>query len=175
MDTAPISIQKLADCLPDRLAERTWLRTIGSPVREVEYALYWMHHALRADEYPALDVARLMAEKLELPLLVYQGFSEKYRFASERHQTFLLESAQPSLGRVRPRHSGYRLTSKTEHVETVPCWSVMLAFEDRWGVPFVGAFINGGSLGWIARDPSNPARCPISDTWVLPSTVAWAQ
>ena len=94
MNTEPIAIQKLLDSLPDHLAERTWLRTIGRPEREGEYVLYWTHHALRADENPALDVARLLAEKLERPLLVYQGLSEKYRFASDRHHTFILEAAR---------------------------------------------------------------------------------
>lgn len=65
--------------------------------------------------------------------------------------------------------------SELTKVEMVPCWSVMLAFEDRWSVPFDGAFINFGSLGWIARDSSKPSRGPTLDTWVLHSTVAWAQ
>jgi predicted NAD/FAD-dependent oxidoreductase len=59
-------------------------------------------------------------------------------------------------------------------VEMVPCWSVMLAFEDRWDVPFDGAFINCGTLGWMARDSSKPSRSRLIDTWVLHSTVAWA-
>jgi predicted NAD/FAD-dependent oxidoreductase len=59
-------------------------------------------------------------------------------------------------------------------VEMVPCWSIMLAFEDRWTVPFDGAFVNDGSLGWIARDSSKPSRPKKWDTWVLHSTVAWA-
>lgn len=175
MDTSPISNQKLADSLLYHLVDRTWSRTIGGLVREVEYALYWTHYALQADENPALDVARLMAEKLELPSLVYQGFSEKGRFASERHHILILESAQPILGRERQRHSGCRLISPTEYVETMSCWSVMFAFEDRWRVPLDSAFSNGGSLGWGARDPRTPSRFPISDTWFLPSTVAWAQ
>ena len=88
------ALQTLLDALPAHLAERTWLRAIGRPDHTGRYVLYWTHHALRADENPALDVAMLLAETLELPLIVYQGLSEKYRFASDRHHTFILEAAR---------------------------------------------------------------------------------
>lgn len=94
MNTTPLEIQKLLDALPPHLAERAWLRTGGRTDHTGEYVLYWTHHALRIDENPALDVAMLVAEQLELPLLVYQGLSEKYRFASDRHHTFILEAAR---------------------------------------------------------------------------------
>jgi hypothetical protein len=94
MDTTICAIQTLLHDLPIHLAERTWLRTNGLPDHTGRYVLYWTHHALRADENPALDVAMLLAETLELPLIVYQGLSEKYRFASDRHHTFILEAAR---------------------------------------------------------------------------------
>ncbi len=56
--------------------------------------VYWTHHALRCDENPALDVAIHLANALELPLVVYQGLSERYRFASDRHHTFILQAAE---------------------------------------------------------------------------------
>lgn len=65
--------------------------------------------------------------------------------------------------------------SELSRIEMVPCWSVMLALEKRWDVPFDGAFINGGALGWIARNSSKPGRSKAVDTWVLHSTVAWAK
>ncbi len=94
MNVKTLEIQKLVDELPSHLAERTWLRTSGPPAHEGEFVLYWTHHALRADENPALEVALLLAEQLKLPLLVYQGLSEQYRFASDRHHTFILEAAR---------------------------------------------------------------------------------
>lgn len=60
-------------------------------------------------------------------------------------------------------------------VEMVPCWAVMLATEHRWQVPFDGAFVNQGKLGWIARDSSKPSRSKHVETYVLHSTVAWAK
>jgi predicted NAD/FAD-dependent oxidoreductase len=60
-------------------------------------------------------------------------------------------------------------------VEMVPCWAVMVALESRWDVPFDGAFVNCGALGWIARNSSKPSRSKALDTWVLHSSVAWAK
>ncbi len=94
MHSTKVEIQKLIDDLPRHLAERTWLRTAGRPNHEGKFVVYWTHHALRVDENPAFEVAMLLAEQLELPLLVYQGLSEKYRFASDRHHTFILEAAR---------------------------------------------------------------------------------
>ena len=83
----------LAD-LPAHLSERTWLVSSGRTDHQGNRVLYWTHHALRSDENPALDVAIHLAHRFQLPLLVYQGLSERYRFASDRHHTFILESAR---------------------------------------------------------------------------------
>jgi len=94
MNDKPLELQNLLSSLPPHLAERTYLRTSGSAGHKGDFVLYWTHHALRADENPALEIAMLLAEQLNLPLLVYQGLSEKYRFASDRHHTFVLEAAR---------------------------------------------------------------------------------
>ncbi len=94
MSRKDLEIQKLLDKLPYHLAERTWLKAKGGLDHVGERVLYWTHHALRTDENPALEVAMLLAQQLQLPLLVYQGLSERYRFASDRHHTFILEAAQ---------------------------------------------------------------------------------
>jgi photolyase PhrII len=56
--------------------------------------VYWTHHAQRVDENPALDVARILAAALDRPLLIYHGLSQRYRYASDRHHLFQLQSAQ---------------------------------------------------------------------------------
>jgi photolyase PhrII len=56
--------------------------------------VYWTHHALRTDENAALDVACQIAKALGTSLVVYQGLSENYRFASDRHHCFTLQGAQ---------------------------------------------------------------------------------
>ena len=50
-----------------------------------------MHHALRADENPALEIAIDLAQQNGLPLLVYLGLSEDYPYASDRLHTFFLQ------------------------------------------------------------------------------------
>ena len=90
----PPIIQMLFDHLPPHLNERICSRGSSLPNPVGEYVLYWTHHALRTDENPALEVAMLLADQLKLPLLVYQGLSEQYHFASDRHHTFILEAAR---------------------------------------------------------------------------------
>jgi photolyase PhrII len=54
-----------------------------------------------------LDVALHLADRLQLPLLVYQGLSERYRFASDRHHTFILEAARELQQQYRERGIAY--------------------------------------------------------------------
>ena len=77
--------------LPPHLDERVRWRKMWNS-QSGEFVLYWMQTAQRVDENPALDVAILAARQLDLPLLVYQGLSERYRYASDRHHTFILQS-----------------------------------------------------------------------------------
>ncbi len=101
------------DSLPAALAERVrWLRSPAATTTTSgqidagqasagqasagqasagEFVLYWMHHALRAHENPALDVAISIARQNGLPLLVYHALAEDYPFASDRHHAFILQ------------------------------------------------------------------------------------
>jgi photolyase PhrII len=94
MKPQKMDLDSLLTELPVHLRERAWLRASGCDDHQGKQVLYWTHHALRSDENPALDVAIHLAEQLGLPLLVYQGLSERYRFASDRHHAFILESAR---------------------------------------------------------------------------------
>jgi photolyase PhrII len=58
-----------------------------------EFVLLWLHHAVRAHENAALDVAIALANQLRQPLLVYQGLAGKHRFNSDRQHRFILEGA----------------------------------------------------------------------------------
>ena len=77
--------------LPEHLSERCIVRSeIG--VRP-SYVVHWMRTAIRLDECPTFDTARLAANSLGVPLLVYHGIDERYQYASYRHHRFLLEGA----------------------------------------------------------------------------------
>ncbi len=58
------------------------------------FVLYWLRTAQRAHENPSLDAALLAGRALGLPVFVYQGLSERYPYASDRHHTFILEGAR---------------------------------------------------------------------------------
>ena len=86
-----LSENRVGEDLPEHLAERIRLVAAGNSVTDGEFVLYWMHHAVRAHENPALDVAISLSNRLRLPLLVYQAIPERYPFASDRHHRFILE------------------------------------------------------------------------------------
>ena len=56
--------------------------------------VYWMCTAVRDHDNPALDTARLIAAKLNKPLLIYHALSYRYPYASDRHHRFVLEGAR---------------------------------------------------------------------------------
>lgn len=89
-------LDKSIEALPEHLRERT--RAVAALPRSVpaaaRFVLYWMRTALRAEENPALEVAKIWAAELQLPLLVYQGLDERYDYASDRHHRFILEGAR---------------------------------------------------------------------------------
>ncbi|MFN5947703.1 MAG: hypothetical protein ACK43N_04320, partial [Pirellulaceae bacterium] len=79
--------RELVDSLPPHLAERCrWMESPRGPgdLMRSGMVVYWTHHALRTAENPALDTARWIAATRNVPLLVYQGLSERYHDASDR-------------------------------------------------------------------------------------------
>lgn len=80
--------------LPAWLNERA-LALNDRPVRnDRPLVLYWMRVAMRGHDNPALEAALHLAHALDRPLLVYQGLSERYPYASDRHHRFILEAAR---------------------------------------------------------------------------------
>ena len=65
----------------------------GPENEEPEFVIHWMRSAIRLQESPTFDVARVAARSLDLPLLIYHGIDERYPYASYRHHRFLLEGA----------------------------------------------------------------------------------
>ena len=110
--TAGPTPRELADRLPHRLRER--LRFLSEPGRLPErkgaaggHVLYWLHHAARGHENPALDTAILAANMLDLPLLVYQGLGGSHPYDNDRHHTFILEGARELAGALADRGVSY--------------------------------------------------------------------
>jgi photolyase PhrII len=76
------------------------------PAAPGAFVLYWLRTAQRAHENPSLDAALLAGQSLGLPVFVYQGLSERYPHASDRHHTFILEGARELHAALRARGVG---------------------------------------------------------------------
>ncbi|MFN3192518.1 MAG: FAD-dependent oxidoreductase [Aureliella sp.] len=100
-------ISDLVESLPQHLSER--IRKLGPSTihSSGDFVLYWMCTAIRDIENPALDSAREIASRLGKPLLVYQGLSSRYEYASDRFHTFILEGARDVQKRLRDRGESY--------------------------------------------------------------------
>lgn len=97
--------------LPAHLAER--LEPNAPAPRSGAYVVYWMRIACRVHDNPALDMALTAAQLLKLPVFIYHSISERYRYASDRLHTFILEGARDVEQACREKNIGYAF-----HLET---------------------------------------------------------
>jgi deoxyribodipyrimidine photo-lyase len=72
-----------------------------------EYVLYWAQMNRRVDSNHALAYAAQLANEAELPLLVYEGLTCSYPYASDRLHTFVLEGVPETQRRLRKLGIGY--------------------------------------------------------------------
>lgn len=80
----------------------------GEPRPDGAYVLYWMQMYLRGSGNAALDEAVRRANRLGLPLLVYQGLNPDYPEANDRIHTFILECARDVARELAERGIAYR-------------------------------------------------------------------
>ncbi len=125
------SIEALLDFLPEALRERTRVLGRHVPSTAGEFVLYWMRTAMRVDENPALNVAIESANRLALPVLVYQALSERHPYASDRHHTFVMEGVRDIQAAIdrrncafvfhleRPEHRGPHLKTLAQRASLV--------------------------------------------------------
>jgi photolyase PhrII len=140
------------DFLPTALRERTVPLGPGTP-RTGDYVVYWMRNALRARENPALDVALLAGRQLGKPVFIYQGLSERYAYASDRHHTFILEGARDVAQQLADRGIGYafhleRPGHRRAQLRSIAAAAALVVTEDVPVAPF--AAVEGFS-GWDAE------------------------
>ncbi len=90
----PAFLQERIIWLGDKLLRDRLLVAGGTADQRGEFVCYWMHHAVRGHENPALDVAIHHATMLKMPLLVYHAICEEYPYASDRHHAFMLQGAR---------------------------------------------------------------------------------
>ena len=82
------------DTLPEHLRERCLPLNDRPPKQDGEFVVCWLHHAIRDHDNPALDTAIELGNRLDRPVLVYQGLGGNHRFNSDRHHAFILEGAR---------------------------------------------------------------------------------
>ncbi len=75
--------------------------------RGARYVLYWAQMNRRADSNHSLEFAVSHANRLKLPVLVYEAVTCTYPFASDRFHTFLLAGVPETARRLRERGIGY--------------------------------------------------------------------
>jgi deoxyribodipyrimidine photo-lyase len=74
---------------------------------EGRYVLYWAQMNRRVSSNHGLELAINMANRLELPVLFYEGLTCSHPHSSDRFHTFLLEGVQDTASRLRPLGIGY--------------------------------------------------------------------
>lgn len=56
----------------------------------------------------------------------------------------------------------------------LPCWALLLAFDEPLATPFDAAFVHTGAIRWLARNNSKPGRDG-GETWVILANHEWSQ
>lgn len=85
------------DLLPTHLVERARIvdprsrPDLSSASPSSGPVLWWVHHAMRVEENPALDVAAELAASLEVPLQPVAVVGGRHRHNNDRHTLFALE------------------------------------------------------------------------------------
>lgn len=81
----------------------------NNPNSDGKFVLYWMEHAQRPDDNPALEHAVAVAGDLEMPLHVAFVVDPSYPDGSARHFTFMLQGLAETAAAIRERGIGFSL------------------------------------------------------------------
>ncbi len=108
----------LIETFPERLAERTRVRTGENREIEEGPVIYWMRNAARGHENPALNALIHSANRLDQALLVLHAITSVYPYASDRHHTFQLQGARDAHAELSDRDIPYVLY--VQNRETAP-------------------------------------------------------
>ncbi len=132
MDVSQTMWSEMMHRLPEHLSERVRVLRDGVHAVDAEFAnsesadgtgthvVLWLHHAIRAHENPALDVARRVAADLRLPLVLYQGLGGRHRFNSDRHHTFIMQGARDLDAELREIDPRIRFAFNLQHESSAP-------------------------------------------------------
>jgi len=157
----------LISSLPPLLSERVDpVGTTHGPLGG-DFVLYWMRHAVRGHENPALDTALLAGRALEIPVFVCQVVPESDPYASDRHHTFMLEGARDVAAELAERGIGYALHverpgNRGDHLVTLGNRSAVVITEDMPVEPVLAqTFDLAAGLGIPLWQVDSSAVCPM--------------
>jgi photolyase PhrII len=148
-----------APSLPDHLRERTRALNTRPVEKNGAFVLYWMHHAARGHHNPALDAAIFTANRLDLPVLVYQGLGGRHPYNSDRHHTFILEGAREVQRELAERGIAYCFHLPTDPAAATPLKALM----ERAALTITEDFPAPPFNAWSSR----LARTSSSTFWVV--------
>lgn len=89
------------------MKDRVQKLNLAGERRSGRYVLYWAQMNRRAEANHALAFAAELANRLDKPLLFYEGLTFSYPFASDRFHTFLLEGVPATARRLEELGIGY--------------------------------------------------------------------
>ncbi len=88
-------------------SKRVFKRNGKEPNQQGDYVLYWMQTNRRFQYNYALEYAVGWANKLDKPLLIYEGLSCDYPWASDRFHYFIMEGMAENLDYARTNDLNY--------------------------------------------------------------------
>lgn len=80
--------------LNDELQSRSTALNDNAIHPDGDYVLVWLQQTLRGQNNPAIDAGVQIANRLELPVLVYHGLREDYPHASDRLHHFIIGASR---------------------------------------------------------------------------------
>tara|TARA_Y100001934_G_scaffold257229_1_gene326087 strand:- start:15214 stop:16203 length:990 start_codon:yes stop_codon:yes gene_type:complete len=67
-----------------------------------------------------------------------------------------------------------QLSEQVSGIHMLPCWTLLLGFEDALECAFDAAFVKSGPISWIARNNSKPGR-DAREAWVIQANHEWSE
>lgn len=97
------------------LRDRITFRRDGAPNPDGQCVVYWMQHAQRAVDNPALEVAIAAANQLQKPVVVFLGLIPNYPNANLRHYKFLVDGLPRLASQLHERGIGFVFRRYPDH------------------------------------------------------------
>jgi renalase len=104
---------------------------------------------------------RLVLQSDGLPVEASAGPFDAIIIATPASQAAALLEAAPQLAK------------QAGKIRSVPCWSLMLGFQESLQLGYDGAWVANSRLAWIARDGAKPGRRP-GEHWVGHASAEWS-